>query len=155
MTYLEKPLAKTDQATPPTNAEELEDESEHTTITTITQALGELDPRASKSPYNKRWWTGELLGLRDEYTTRRNRVTTLRRRGEETEKAGKWRTQRGRRSTMRSTDKIETTGKTFSIIPRTSGRQPDVLKREKAQRRCPNLFQEKKGQRQTREKLRS
>lgn len=87
-TYLENTLAKADHTASLTNAEELEDETQYTT-TTITQALEELVPRARESPYNKRWWTRELTGLRDEYTTRRNRVTTLRRRGDDTEKARK------------------------------------------------------------------
>lgn len=87
-TYLENTLAKAGQTAPPTNAEELEREAE-CTITTITQVLEELVPRARESPYNKRWWARELTGLRDEYTTRRNRVMTLRRRGEDTERARK------------------------------------------------------------------
>jgi hypothetical protein len=56
---------------------------------TITQVLEELVPRAKKSPYNKWWWTRELIGLRDEFTARRNRVTTLRRSGEDTKRARK------------------------------------------------------------------
>jgi hypothetical protein len=53
------------------------------------RTLEELVPRARESPYNKRWWTKELTELRAEYTTRRNRVTTLRRRGEGTARVGK------------------------------------------------------------------
>ena len=79
---------KADQTAPPTKAEEPEREAE-CTITTITQVLEELVPRARESPYNKRWWTRELTGLRDEHTTRRNRVTTRRRRGEDIERARK------------------------------------------------------------------
>lgn len=56
---------------------------------TVTQVLEEFVPRARESRYNKRWWTKELTALRDEYTSRRNRVTTLRRRGEDTERARK------------------------------------------------------------------
>ena len=56
---------------------------------TVTSVLEDLVPRARESPYNKRWWTKELTELREEYTTRRNRVTTLRRRGEDTETARK------------------------------------------------------------------
>lgn len=85
-TYLKNNLAKADQTAPPTNAGELEREADDTT-TTITRVLEELIPRARESPYNKRWWTRELTELRDEYTTRRNRATTLRRRGEDTEGA--------------------------------------------------------------------
>lgn len=87
-TYLENTLVKADPTAPPSNAEELEREAEYT-IRTITQVLEELVPRARESPYNKRWWTKELTGLRDEFTARRNRVTTLRRRGEDTERARK------------------------------------------------------------------
>lgn len=86
--YLENTFAKADHTAPLTNTEELENEAQYT-ITKITQALEEFVPRAKESPYNKRWWTRELTGLRDEYTTRRNRVTTLRRRGEDTERARK------------------------------------------------------------------
>ena len=55
----------------------------------MTSVLEDLVPRARESPYNKRWWTKELTELREGYTTRRNRVTTLRRRGEDTETARK------------------------------------------------------------------
>ena len=39
-------------------------------------------PRAKESPFAKRWWTNELTLLRQDFTSKRNRVTTLRRRGE-------------------------------------------------------------------------
>ena len=87
-TYLENTLVKADRRATPSNAEELECEAE-CTIRTITQVLEELVPRARESPYNKRWWTKELTGLGDEFTARRNRVTTMRRRGEDTERARK------------------------------------------------------------------
>lgn len=77
---LENTFANADQTAPPTNAEELERDTE-STVTTITQVLEELVPRARDSPHNERWWTRELTGPRDEYTTRRNRFTTLRSRG--------------------------------------------------------------------------
>jgi hypothetical protein len=38
--------------------------------------------RAKESPFAKRWWTKELTLLRQDFTSKRNRVTTLRRRGE-------------------------------------------------------------------------
>jgi uncharacterized protein YnzC (UPF0291/DUF896 family) len=44
-------------------------------------------PRARESPYAKRWWTRGLTGLRTELTRKRNHVTTLRRRGEDTTQA--------------------------------------------------------------------
>jgi hypothetical protein len=43
--------------------------------------------RAKESPYAKRWWTKELSTLRKNYTIKRNWVTTLRRRGEDTMQA--------------------------------------------------------------------
>jgi ribonuclease HI len=66
--------------------EELDKTAEDFT-TIIHETLEALVPRARQSPYNKRWWTKELTELRTEYTTRRNRITTLRRRGEDTERA--------------------------------------------------------------------
>ena len=39
-------------------------------------------PRARDSPYAKRWWSKDLTLLRRDYTFKRNRITTLRRRGE-------------------------------------------------------------------------
>ena len=39
-------------------------------------------PRARESPYAKRWWSKDLTLLRRDYTFKRNRITTLRRRGE-------------------------------------------------------------------------
>jgi hypothetical protein len=59
----------------------------NTVLGSIHETLEALVPRARQSPYNKRWWTKELTELRTEYTTRRNRITTLRRRGEDTERA--------------------------------------------------------------------
>jgi hypothetical protein len=41
-------------------------------------------PRVRESPYAKRWWTRGLTGLRIELTRKRNHITTLRRRGEDT-----------------------------------------------------------------------
>lgn len=67
-------------------AGELDQEAEKFTTTT-NEILEDLVPRARQSPYNKRWWTAELTELRNEYTARRNRITTLRRRGEDTERA--------------------------------------------------------------------
>lgn len=50
----------------------------------INAVLEEEVPRAKPSPYAKRWWTRELSTLRDDFTMKRNRVTTLRRRGDDT-----------------------------------------------------------------------
>jgi hypothetical protein len=56
-------------------------------ISRINDILESYVPRARQSPYNKRWWTRELTELRTEYTTRRNRIVTLSRRGEDTQRA--------------------------------------------------------------------
>jgi hypothetical protein len=69
-----------------------------TNIATLDQAasilLNGLDtileehvPRAKESPYAKRWWTEELSLLRTDFTTKRNRITTLRRQGKDTSQA--------------------------------------------------------------------
>jgi hypothetical protein len=52
--------------------------------TVINNTLEEHVPRAKESPYAKRWWLRELTLLRQDYTLKRNRATTLRRRGEST-----------------------------------------------------------------------
>jgi hypothetical protein len=48
----------------------------------INAILEKHVPRAKESPFAKRWWTKELTLLRQDFTSKRNRVTTLRRRGE-------------------------------------------------------------------------
>lgn len=50
----------------------------------VNSVLEEEVPRARPSPYAKRWWTRDLSALRDDFTTKRNRVTVLRRRGDDT-----------------------------------------------------------------------
>lgn len=87
-THLDKALQQTDPTTALRSIAQIENRAELLTQTT-TRVLEELVPRAWESPYNKRWWTRELTDLREEFTTRRNRVTTLRRRGEDTERARK------------------------------------------------------------------
>jgi hypothetical protein len=49
----------------------------------MNTTLKEMVPRAKPSPYAKRWWTKELLQLRQQLTVLRNQVTTLRRRGQD------------------------------------------------------------------------
>lgn len=44
-------------------------------------------PRAKSSPFSKQWWTRELSVLRTDLTMYRNRITTLRRRGQDTTNA--------------------------------------------------------------------
>jgi len=53
----------------------------------INEVLEEEVPRARQSPYAKRWWTRELSVLRSELTRKRNYITTLRRRGQDTSEA--------------------------------------------------------------------
>jgi hypothetical protein len=55
--------------------------------TIINNTLEEHVPRAKESLYAKRWWSKELTLLRRNYTSKRNRVTILRRRGEYTTSA--------------------------------------------------------------------
>jgi hypothetical protein len=62
-------------------------EAAETFLNGINAILEEHVPRARKSPYAKRWWTKELSTLRKDYTILRNRITTLRRRGEDTTQA--------------------------------------------------------------------
>jgi hypothetical protein len=50
----------------------------------INAVLEEHVPRAKESPYAKRWWLKELTVLRQDYTSKRNKATTLCRRGEDT-----------------------------------------------------------------------
>jgi hypothetical protein len=50
----------------------------------IRAVLGEHVSRAEESPYAKRRWSRELSTLRTDFTTKRNRITTLSRRGEDT-----------------------------------------------------------------------
>jgi hypothetical protein len=50
----------------------------------INRVLEEHVSRAKESPYAKRWWSKELSILRTDFTVKRNRITTLRRRGEDT-----------------------------------------------------------------------
>jgi hypothetical protein len=50
----------------------------------INAILEEHVPRAKESQYAKRWWSKDLTLLRQDYTSKRNMVTTLRRRGEST-----------------------------------------------------------------------
>lgn len=56
-------------------------------IDKINRVLEESVLRAKESLYAKRWWTRDLSELRKECTRRRNRTTTLRRRGEDTTQA--------------------------------------------------------------------
>jgi hypothetical protein len=58
------------------------DEAAEAFLNVINTVLEEHVPRAKESPYAKRWWTKELSNLRKDYTILRNRITTLRRRGE-------------------------------------------------------------------------
>jgi hypothetical protein len=53
----------------------------------INVILEEHVLRTKESPYAKRWWSKDLILLQQGYTTRRNRVTTLRRRGDSTTQA--------------------------------------------------------------------
>jgi hypothetical protein len=53
----------------------------------INGVLEEYVSRAKESPYAKRWWSKELLILRADFTVKRNRITTLRRRDEDTTQA--------------------------------------------------------------------
>jgi ribonuclease HI len=53
----------------------------------VDTKLEEEVPKAKASPYTKRWWTKELTVLRDGFTEKRNRVTTMRRRGEDVAEA--------------------------------------------------------------------
>jgi hypothetical protein len=63
------------------------DEAAETFLNGINVILEEHVPRARESPYAKRWWTKELSTLRKDYTILRNRITTLRQRGEDTTQA--------------------------------------------------------------------
>jgi hypothetical protein len=49
----------------------------------VNTVLEEEVPKAKASPYAKRWWTKELAVLRNGFTAKRNRITTMRRRGED------------------------------------------------------------------------
>jgi hypothetical protein len=53
----------------------------------INGVLEEHVSRAKESPYAKRWWSKELSILRTDFTVKRNRITTLRRRDEDTTRA--------------------------------------------------------------------
>jgi hypothetical protein len=53
----------------------------------IEAVLEEEVPRAKASLYAKRWWTEELSMLRDNLTLKRNRVISMRRRGEDVTEA--------------------------------------------------------------------
>ena len=53
----------------------------------VEAVLEEEVPRAKASPYAKRWWTEELSMLRDDLTMKRNRVTSMRRQGEDVTEA--------------------------------------------------------------------
>jgi exonuclease III len=85
-TELEAILSKTLLKEELGSTEELDDKAEFLT-SKINEILENRVPRARRSLYNRRWWTRELTELRTEYTTRRNRIVTLRRRGEDTERA--------------------------------------------------------------------
>jgi hypothetical protein len=50
----------------------------------INTILEEQVSRAKESLYAKRWWTKGLSALRSRFTNKRNRVISLRRRGEDT-----------------------------------------------------------------------
>jgi hypothetical protein len=49
----------------------------------INTILEEQVIRAKESPYVKKWWTKGLSVLRSRFTNKRNRATSLRRRGED------------------------------------------------------------------------
>jgi hypothetical protein len=53
----------------------------------INAILEEHVPRAKESPYAKRWWSKDLTLLRQDYTAKRNKATTLRRRGDDNSQA--------------------------------------------------------------------
>jgi hypothetical protein len=50
----------------------------------VNAVLEEEVSNARAYPYTKRWWTKKLSTLRDEITAKRNRITTMRRRGDDT-----------------------------------------------------------------------
>jgi hypothetical protein len=54
---------------------------------TVNGVLEEHVARARPSPYAKRWWTDELRTLRSSLSAARNRLTTVRRRGEDVAEA--------------------------------------------------------------------
>jgi hypothetical protein len=54
---------------------------------TVNGVLEEHVARARPSPYAKRWWTDELKTLRSSLSAARNRLTTIRRRGEDVAEA--------------------------------------------------------------------
>ena len=56
-------------------------------VNEINGVLEEHVSRAKESPYAKRWWSKELSILRADFTVKRNRITTLRRRDEDTTQA--------------------------------------------------------------------
>jgi hypothetical protein len=60
------------------------DQEAKTFVDKIDTVLKESVLRAKESPYVKRWWTPDLTRLRTEFSRKRNRITTLRRRGEDT-----------------------------------------------------------------------
>lgn len=51
-------------------------------VNDINAMLEDYVPRARESLYAKRWWSKDLMLLRRDYNFKRNRITTLRRRGE-------------------------------------------------------------------------
>ncbi|KAM0712557.1 hypothetical protein Q7P35_000003 [Cladosporium inversicolor] len=53
-------------------------------VSSVNSILEENFPRARESLYAKRWWTRELTQLRADFTRKRNRITTLRQRGDDT-----------------------------------------------------------------------
>lgn len=53
----------------------------------VNEVLEEHVERARPSPYAKRWWTDELKSLRLSLSAARNRLTTIRRRGEDVAEA--------------------------------------------------------------------
>ncbi|KAF4547022.1 Hypothetical protein D9617_69g078010 [Elsinoe fawcettii] len=53
----------------------------------VSQEVTRAVPRSRPSPHTKRWWSRDLTILRQSMTAARNRVTTVRRRGESTEQA--------------------------------------------------------------------
>jgi hypothetical protein len=60
------------------------DRAAETFVSSVNSILEENVPRARESPYAKRWWTRELTELQADFTRKRNRITTLRRRGDDT-----------------------------------------------------------------------
>jgi hypothetical protein len=85
----------------------------------VNGVLEEHVARARPLPYAKRWWTDELKSLRLSLSAARNRLTTVRRRGENVAEAAT-RVKLIRRCTWtRSIDASGSTGSSFSTTATT------------------------------------